>query len=105
MNIWLFCQAYERNHREESLRQYLIAVLLCNNEEGYKEKAKEYRVDLELDNSIHELLKEKRSEAEASEALQQIRNLKDMAAQGKMSEFYRATDELIGTWKDKVRLS
>jgi hypothetical protein len=101
----LFYQAYERNHREESLMQYLVTLLLCRNEEGYLEKAEEYRIGAEMDYKIREFLSEKEKEAESAKLLQDIRQLNDTMAQGKMSEFYNKIDEIIGAWKEKVRQS
>lgn len=101
----LFCQAYERNHREDSLRQYLYTLLLSNNEEAYRNKAEEYQIDVEFDNSIRECIATMKKEAEVSEKLQELRQLSDLRTQGKMNDFYRMTDEIIEAWKDKIRQS
>jgi tetratricopeptide (TPR) repeat protein len=99
----LFHQAYERNHREESLKQYLLTLRLCNREEEYLKKAEEYQIGAELDYSITDSLEKIKAEAAEVAMVQKIRELCDMKSQGKMSEFYTITDEIIETWKGKVR--
>lgn len=101
----LFGQAYERNHREESLRQYLYTLRLCGNEEGYKEKAAQYQIDVELYYSINEALGKVEAEAEESDLIKKIRQLGTIRAQGRMSEFYRNANDMLDTWKEKVRQS
>jgi hypothetical protein len=99
----LFCQAYERNHREESLRQYLYSFRLCSNDTLYAEKKEEYQISQELDNSIKSYLEQKGKEAEQSDMMLEIQHLKKRKAHGNMSEYDKETNELIDTWKTKVR--
>jgi hypothetical protein len=99
----LFREAYERNHREESLIQYLTALLLSNNEAEYHKRAQEYQITPEYDNKIRVFLKEEGNKAEASEEVQRIKEIKDMKAQGDMINFSKSMSEIINTWKDRVR--
>lgn len=99
----LFLQAYARNHREESLKQYLYTLLLCNNEKGYLDKVEEYRVSEELKNSISEFLKLQEENAMSSDIVNEIENLKAIKAQGKINEYNKMTGEIIDSWKSKVR--
>lgn len=101
----LFLQAYGRNHREESLKQYLYTLLICNNAETYRKKAEEYQLDTETDQVLQESFQKAMEAAEDSRLLQNIRQLSEIKAQGKMSEFYNAVNEIIEVWKDKVRQS
>ena len=99
----LFYQAYERNHRENSLRQYLYTLRLSNNDMGYLDKAEEYQVSEELKDSITEFLEQKENEAEYSEQRKEIEYLKQKKAKGKMKEYYKMTDDIIDSWKSKIR--
>jgi tetratricopeptide (TPR) repeat protein len=99
----LFCQAFERNHREESLRQYLYALRLVNNDILYKEKVEEYQIDETVQKSIAEYLEQKSEEAKFSEMMVEIQQLKQRKSQGRMNEYYKMTDEMIDSWKAKVR--
>jgi hypothetical protein len=99
----LFCQAYERNHREESLKQYLYTLWMSSNETAYTDKAEECQIGVEMDYQIREFMEKAQNEAAASEKVLQVRQMTELKAQGKMSEFYHSSGETIQVWKDKVR--
>ncbi len=99
----LFCEAYERNHKEESLKQYLYTLCLNNNHTAYQNKAREYQIGKVLDDKITEFLQKVKDEAESSFMFQEINQLKDKKEQGKMSEFYNHANDVIKVWKDKIR--
>ncbi len=99
----LFLQAYERNHNEVSLRQYLYTLKLCNHDAAYQGKTEEYQVNDEMHNSILQFLEQKDNEAMYSEGMKEIEHVKKIKSQGKMSEYYKKTDEIIDAWKSKVR--
>lgn len=101
----LFYQAFERNHRKESLEQYLYTLRLCGSEDEYRKKAEEYEIGPELDYAITENYNRVREEAEKSNYSNEIVELNNLRVQGKINEFYQKTDELIDLWKDKVRQS
>ncbi|HWT74393.1 MAG TPA: hypothetical protein VN258_06705 [Mobilitalea sp.] len=99
----LFYQAYERNHREESLKQYLYSLRLCNNDTEYSQKLEEYQVSEELKKSIADFLEQKEEEAGYSEQMKDIEYLKKTKAMGKMSEYYSKSEEIIDFWKSQIR--
>lgn len=101
----LFCQAYERNHKQESLIAYLFTLRLCSNEEVYRQRLIEYQVEPELESKIEEYLAKKKEEAEQTELMLQIEHLKKMKDRGKISECYNKAGELIDNWKSQVRQS
>ena len=99
----LFCQAYERNHSEESLRQYLFSLKISNYDTLFEEKAKEYQISEERLGSITSYLDQKSDEANFTEMMVEFQHLKQWKVQGKMSEYYSKLDEVIDSWKSKVR--
>lgn len=99
----LFYQAYEYNHREESLLQYLYCLKLSSHNNSYEEAAEKNQVSDELTKGIEEFLKRKEEEAWTSGAMKELENLKNKKAMGKMSEYYNKTDEMIDLWKSKLR--
>jgi hypothetical protein len=99
----LFCQAYERNHREESLRQYLYSLSLSKNDSLFQAKSEEYQIKDELLSSITSYLEQKSEEAKYSEKMVELQHLIQRKTQGKMSEYYSNLDEVIDSWKSKVR--
>lgn len=101
----LFEQAYLRNQREESLRQFLYTLKLYDNNGEFLQKIEEYQVDEETKNSILEYLNSKEQEANNSQAMKEVDYLYNKKAQGKMSEYYSKLDEMIDAWKLKIRQS
>jgi len=99
----LFAKAYERNQKEESLKQYLYTLYLMNKEQEYYEKIEEYQIDADLDSQIREFLAESEKEAEHTSVLQTIHTLKDKKKHGKINEFYQGINVIIDSWKEKIR--
>lgn len=99
----LFSQAYERNRKEESLKQYLYALKLGGCDKLYQEIIEEYQVSDELRQDIEDFLAEKKEAVRCSEQMTEIQYLKQLKAMGQMMEFYRKSEELIEVWKSKIR--
>lgn len=99
----LFCEAYERNHREDSLKQYLYTLLLMNNQEGYRDKTELYHVDEEMKEVIEADIRQRISEARETEQMIELEKLKKEKAQGKMGDFYKKSEEIIEAWKTQLR--
>lgn len=98
-----FCQAYERNHREESLQQYLYTVKLCNSMDIFKEKVQELQVEEAFCNHILQNLEQVGSEAEDSGGMLDIRQLKLSKPGGRTGDYYKRSKEIIDLWKESVR--
>lgn len=101
----LFQEAYERNHREESLIQYLLALKINNHEEEYQKSSEEYQLAPYLEDRIREYFFEINEKAEKSDIMKEINELREMKAQGNRDEFYIRADEILASWKDGVRQS
>ncbi len=99
----LFEQAYIRNRKEETLRQTLYALRLMNNEELYEKKLDEYQVSDLLRNDIEDTLLKKKEEAAQSKLMSELRILRHYKQQGRMTEYIQGTEELIESWKSKLR--
>lgn len=99
----LFQKAYECNHKDESLKQYLYTLRLCGNDTVYQDKLIEYEVSEELQSDILEYLEQQEEEAKFSESIHDIELLKKTKALGKMNEYYKIVDDIIDSWKSKAR--
>jgi hypothetical protein len=99
----IFRQAYERNQREESLRQYLFTLKLSNNHELYEDKLKEYEVNEELQNRIENDWADKNREAQKSDWMLLLQQIINNKAMGNRSAFEKQTQELMNAWKVKAR--
>jgi uncharacterized protein YecE (DUF72 family) len=96
-------EAYERNHRKESLIQYLSALRLLGYEVIYREKLEEYEVNDEIRDSLDCYMKQIREEAEQSQSMADIISLRQMKEKGQMLEYYQKTEELLEAWKTEIR--
>lgn len=97
----LFRQAYERNQREESLRQYLYTLRLSGDIEDKQlgELHLDESLKDEIDNNI-ELIFE---QANDSHKMSRIKRLRQYKSEGKIAEYYRYVDETIENWKLEER--
>jgi hypothetical protein len=99
----LFCYAYERNNREESLSQFLYTKRLCSNDDSYHNIITEYQINEEMEQSVHAFMQQKEQDIQASEQLKKLEELKQIQAEGKSEEFYQLVDEMLEVWKGKIR--
>ncbi|HHU72886.1 MAG TPA: hypothetical protein GXZ21_12775 [Clostridiales bacterium] len=93
----LFLRAYERNQREESLKQYLYTIKLKG--EDIDKELEQLQLDdslkKEIDNNIEIIFEE----ANESHSMSRIKRLRQYIAEGKIAEYYRDVDETIEKWK------
>ncbi len=99
----LFEQAYIRNNKEESLRQYLTAIYLIGMEELYLNKLEEYQVSEALRLNIEGMIQAKKEEAKQSSLMIELHNIKQLKLTGNMNEYYQRIEELIEGWKIQIR--
>lgn len=99
----LFEQAYIRNRREDTLRQFLFTLLIINNEELYRKKLQEHEVDEILQHEVEAFMDQKKEEAVQSGLMNELHNLRQIKLQGRMKDYYNRTEELIESWKGKIR--
>lgn len=98
-----FLHAYERNRREESLRQYLYTLWLGGNRQLFQEKLEEYQVDAVLCRDILQRMEELSAEAYESPDMDRIKQLKKMRSQGRLTELRKLCEEMIEEWITAVR--
>ena len=98
-----FRQAYERNQREESLRQYLYSVKLSNNMQLFYEKIEEYQIDRNFSNQLLNDIEQTYHDAENSEMMPELRQLKQWKDKGNIGKYYKRSNEIIDVWKATVR--
>jgi len=97
----LFLQAYEYNHNEESLRQFLYAVKLSGGDIDVI--AEEYHIDESIKNEVVILLEQIREEAKEHQSMEEIQRLKQYKREGRIADFYKLADEVLERWKTSVR--
>ncbi len=98
-----FREAYERNHKEESLKQYLYALKLSNQQEVFEREVKMYVNTRELLFSIEEELLRAEEGSEYTSMNAEVTHLIELKERGKMKEYYLKVDELLNRIKAKYR--
>lgn len=99
----LFMNAYERNHREESLRQYLYTLWMCNDREEFDKKIEEYKVDYKLRDEIVLLMEQLSREAHLSKSMLDINILRNLRSKNKLSELHDKCLAIIERWMSEIR--
>lgn len=99
----LFEQAYIRNNKEESLRQYLFAIHLIGMEDLYNNKLEEYQVGEALRLNIEGMLQASIEEAKQSELMIELHNIRQLKLSGNINGYDQRNEELIEGWKTQIR--
>lgn len=98
----IFYQAYERNGRNESLRLHLYSLRMINDE-LYNQKLEKYQMDEESLKIIEEEMQEIKKKALESHGMKEIEKIKELKAQGMLTEYRQKAQGMIGEWKDSYR--
>jgi tetratricopeptide (TPR) repeat protein len=99
----LFRQAYERNQREESLRQYLFTLCMSNNKKLFQDRIEEYQVRQALVEDILWTMEQMESQAQDCEGMSEFMQLKRWRAEGRMPEYHKKLDDMLEGWIAEVR--
>ncbi len=98
-----FRAAYERNGNQESLKQYLYALKFSKQEELFEKeigRLSENRALMEeIENELYHVSDNEDNTYDYHE-LMRVRNLKE---NGRVTDYYKAVDELVGRLKNKYR--
>ncbi len=99
----LFFHAYERNRREESLRQYLYTLWLCCDNEEFDKKLSEYHVNNILRDEIVLRMEQLSSDALQSKEMDELYRLKNLLSSGERREVREKCSQIINRWIEEVR--
>jgi len=97
----LFLEAYERNNRDESLRQYLYSLLLMGDTAQFRKRIEEFRVDEDLKNSLLEYVRIKDKEATMTDEYKRLMQLSGLKEQSDPEAFYNIAKAIINEWKEQ----
>jgi tetratricopeptide (TPR) repeat protein len=95
--------AYRRNQREESLVQYLYALLLSKNTEEYKAACEEFAISKERQEQLEEDIFTKELAALEIEDYVSVDGLSDLKKDGKVEQYYKELKNTIRQYKDTYR--
>lgn len=96
-------EAFERNHREETLRQYLMALQLSGQNELYEKERVRLKIPNELTDNVREALEQNMKEAEHSIEYEKLQKIAVMRSEGQMSNYYDAVVNTIEKWKQEYK--
>lgn len=99
----LYLQAYERNHREESLRQYLYTLWLIKGEEVFEEATVNYQISEELREDIVLRMEQLSHDARQCKDMNKIYKLRDLNKSGDIEEVREECEKMIYGWIDEIR--
>ncbi len=77
-----FKEAYNLNHKQVSLTQYMLAVLLSGNEELYNAELEKYELDEQFTKLLYEAISEKEKEAKTSKMYQTVKTMEKVLQSG-----------------------
>lgn len=99
-----FAEAYEKNRETDSLRAYLFALRLAQREKEYMEALIKYEVSEAMRNEIDTMLFDSVVEAGESPEYQNVARIKKLLADGQLSEYRKATEQLLEDFKTQYRM-
>lgn len=99
----LFQQAYERNRREETLRQYLYTLWLVKGREIFDENALNYQIGEELRDDIVLRMEQLSREARLCKDMDKIYMLRNLNSTGKSEDLRNKCEQIIYGWIGEIR--
>jgi len=99
-----FKEAYERNHNEETLREYLIVLKLSKQEHLLMDEAKSYGVSEDKLKEILSGIATAQEQAKQTAQYKIMEELEDCKQNGRINQMYRIAYDLINEWKQEFRI-
>ncbi|MDD4112378.1 MAG: hypothetical protein PHC56_05040 [Herbinix sp.] len=101
----LFLQAYERNHREETLRQYLYTLwLVKGGRQAFNEYTANNQISVELSEDIVLRMEQLSHDAGRCKDMDDIYILRKMKDSGKTEEVREKCKQMIYEWIGEMRV-
>lgn len=98
-----FREAYERNHRPESLKQYLLALRFAGEDVMYLSALDIYRVPEDVVQWLNAAFFQTELEAQEVPELAELAAVRLLFEEGKVNEFYQAVERLTEQMKEQYR--
>lgn len=95
--------AYRRNQREESLIQYLYALLLSKNMEEFNAACEEFSISRERQTQLEEDIFMKELAALETADYENIDRLSELKKEGKVAQYYKELKNTIRQYKETYR--
>lgn len=100
---YYYREASDLSDNEESKMAYLMATRLTMHKDQYDKMLLRYGYDEEFLKKIDKRMSESRYNATHSTYREDVDHLKELKEAGKITEYYDATYEILGSWKQEYR--
>ena len=100
----LYMQAYERNHREETLRQYLYTLWLVKGKEAFDDATVNYQIREELREDMVLRMEQLSRDAEMCKDMDTINKLRELRNSGNIIEVREKCEQMIYGWIGEMRI-
>lgn len=98
-----FREAYERNHREESLKQYLLALRFAGENVMYESALDIYQVSEEISRWLDVAFFQTELETQEISAFSDINSIRQFLQDGKINDFYVSAKRMTAQMKEQYR--
>lgn len=100
---YYYKEASDLSDNEESRMAYLMAMRLTMHKDQYDKMILRYGYEDEFLKKIDAKMAESRYHAEHTPYMEAVSHLKELKAAGKITEYYEAIYETLGSWKQDYR--
>lgn len=100
-----FKEAYQFNHEEETLKEYLFALKLGNYKDEYQKEISNYNLGTEFLFEVNHEMNDIIETMKESPSYQKLNQTIALKEEGKLIEFYKEIDRLIYEWKKEYRVN
>ena len=94
-----FKEAYNLNHNQKTLHQYMLSLFLAEEYELFREEQANYELPENYEDVIGQEIMKVRQLAEKNEEYLQLDNLGMIKSAGKVNEYYDLIEKILGEWK------
>lgn len=98
-----FREAYERNNREESLKQYLLALRFAGDKVMYESALDIYQVTEEVSRWLDAAYFQTELETQEISDFDDLNRLRQLLSNGKINEFYSCVKRMTEQMKEQYR--
>lgn len=98
-----FREAYERNHREESLNQYLLALRFAGEKAMYHSALDIYRVSESVEQWLNAAYFQTEIETHEYSEFDELNQLRQLYTNGKIADFYSHAKKMTNRMKEQYR--
>jgi len=98
-----FREAYERNNREESLKQYLLALRFAGDKVMYESALDIYEVAESMEKWLDVAFYQTELETQEISDFDELNNIRQLLHDGKINDFYAAVRRMTEQMKEQYR--